>query len=113
MNKFNPNIHHRRSIRLKGYDYAQSGLYFISICCQDRACVYGDIIDGQMIMNGAGKMIGRWYHELENKFPDIKCHEMVTMPNHFHCIIQNVGADLCVCPNNEITPKNVVCPNMK
>jgi putative transposase len=51
-------------------------------------------------------MIKKWYDELENKFSDIKCHEMITMPNHFHCIIENVGAaavgaDLRVCPNNE------------
>lgn len=49
-------------------------------------------------------MIARWYNELENKFPEIKCHEMIVMPDHFHCIIEitvvgaSVGADLCVCP---------------
>jgi REP element-mobilizing transposase RayT len=55
-----------------------------------------------MILNDAGKMIERWYYELENKFPYIKCHEMIVMPNHFHCILEiiTVGADLSVCPNN-------------
>jgi putative transposase len=43
MNNFNPNIHHRKSIRLKGYDYSQAGLYFITICCQDKRCLFGDI----------------------------------------------------------------------
>ena len=43
-------------------------------------------------------MVKKWYYELENKFPDIKCREMIVMPNHFHCIIQNVGADLRVSP---------------
>jgi putative transposase len=101
MNKYNPNIHHRRSIRLKGYDYSQAGLYFITICVKDRACLFGNIINGEMILNDAGKMVEKWYFELENKFPDIQCHEMVVMPNHFHCIIENVGtvgADLRVCP---------------
>lgn len=40
---YNPHIHHRRSIRLKGYDYALAGLYFVTICCQDRACLFGEI----------------------------------------------------------------------
>lgn len=46
-----------------------------------------------MILNDAGTMIGKWYHELENKFSDICCHEMITMPNHFHCIIENTGTE--------------------
>jgi len=92
----------RKSIRLKGYDYSQAGLYFITICCQNRAHLFGHIENGEMILNDAGKMVGKWYFELENKFPDIRCHEMITMPNHFHCIIEIVGvvgADLRVCPN--------------
>ena len=97
---YNPDIHHRKSIRLKGYDYSQAGLYFITLCTQNRAFLFGQIIDGVMICNDAGKMIAKWYHELENKFPDIRCHEMITMPNHYHCIIENVGAYLRVCPNN-------------
>jgi REP element-mobilizing transposase RayT len=54
-----------------------------------------------MVLNDAGKMIERWYYELENKFPYIKCHEMIVMPNHFHCILEiiPVGANLRVCPN--------------
>ena len=97
---YNPIIHHRRSIRLKGYDYSQAGLYFITICVKDRQCLFGGIENGEMILNDAGRMITKWYNELENKFPDKKCHEMVVMPNHFHCIIQAVpvGANLCVRP---------------
>ncbi|WP_353481907.1 transposase [Haliscomenobacter sp.] len=91
MHKFNPKIHHRRSIRLKGYDYSQPGAYFITICVQDRLHLFGEIHDGNMILNDAGKMIEKWYFELENKFPDKKCREMVVMPNHFHCIIENMA----------------------
>ena len=44
--KYNPQIHHRRSIRLKGYDYSQAGAYFITICCENRECRFGKIIVG-------------------------------------------------------------------
>ncbi|MEO5905842.1 MAG: hypothetical protein ABIQ11_03900, partial [Saprospiraceae bacterium] len=90
---YNPTIHHRRSIRLKGYDYSQPGRYFVTVCIQNRTCLLGKITDGQMIMNDAGTMIEKWYFELENKFPDIKCDTHVIMPNHFHCIIENLGAN--------------------
>ena len=105
--KFNLEIHHRRSIRLKGYDYSQAGAYFITICTQNRECLLGEIADGQMQLNDAGKMIEKWYFELMNKFPDIQCDEHIVMPNHFHCVIHNVGADLRVCPNNTGQSRNM------
>ena len=88
---YNPAIHHRRSIRLKGYDYSQQGLYFVTLCVKNRHCLFGEIVDQQMILNDAGIMVNKWYHELENKFQDIKCLEHIVMPNHFHCIIENTG----------------------
>jgi len=54
---YNPTIHHRRSIRLKGYDYSQAGMYFITICVQKHTCLFGKIADDEMILNDAGKMI--------------------------------------------------------
>ena len=54
---YNPIIHHRRSIRLKGYDYSQAGAYFITICCQDRdVSTFGEIVDGKMILNDYGNI---------------------------------------------------------
>ena len=93
--RYDPKKHHRRSIRLKGYDYSKAGLYFITICTQNREHFFGYIENGKMILNDAGRMVEKWYDELENKYPDKICHEMVVMPNHFHCIIENnptVGA---------------------
>jgi len=87
--KKNTDFPNRQSIRLKGYDYSQEALYFITICCQDRLHLFGDIIQGEMVLNDAGKMIKKWYKELENKYPDKISHQMVIMPNHFHCIIEN------------------------
>ncbi len=110
---YNPNIHHRKSIRLKGYDYAQQGLYFITICCQNMVCLFGNIvgaplvgaqnrsaqnrsaqntsaqnIEAQMILNDAGKMIETEWLALTTRFTNIILNEFVVMPNHFHGIIE-------------------------
>ncbi len=90
----------RRTIRLRGYDYSQAGAYFVTICTQNRECFFGDIVNGEMRLNDAGEMVEKWYRELENKFPDIRCDQYIVMPNHFHGVIVNVGADLRVCPGN-------------
>ncbi len=55
--KYNPEIHHRRSIRLKGYDYSQTGLYFITLCTQGSLHLFGEITKDEMVLNDAGKMI--------------------------------------------------------
>jgi len=86
--KSNPNNRRPNSLRLKGYDYSQPGFYFVTLCCQNRMPCFGYIIHGKMHLSDAGKMIEKWYYELENKFPHIKCHAMVVMPDHFHCMIE-------------------------
>jgi hypothetical protein len=68
LNKYNPNIHHRRSIRLKGYDYSQTGLYFITICCQDRICRFGRIVENEMILNEFGQIAYDEWLKLPNRF---------------------------------------------
>jgi REP element-mobilizing transposase RayT len=123
---YNPDIHHRRSIRLKGYDYSQAGFYFVTICVQNHRCLFGKIKNGQMVLNPAGQMVEKWCSELSNKFPDIILDKYVIMPNHFHVIIVNtgngngngnnndiknkngniIGADLRVCPHNHCEHKN-------
>ena len=79
----------RKILRLQGYDYSRAGLYFLTVAVQNRLHVFGNIQNGIMILNDAGKMVERWYHEIENKYPDKRCHEMAVMPDHFHCIIEN------------------------
>jgi REP-associated tyrosine transposase len=90
----------RRSIRLKGYDYSRAGIYFVTICSQNRAFLFGNVADGNILLNDAGRMIEKWYIELENKYPNVRCDQFVCMPNHVHFIIFNVGADLCVRPDS-------------
>lgn len=106
MNKYNPNktgnhegYPNRRSIRLKGYDYSQAGLYFVTICVKNRECLFGDISDGKMILNDAGKMIETEWLKLPQRFKNIELHEYTIMPNHFHAILQIVGATLVVAQN--------------
>ena len=97
--KYDSRIHHRRSIRLRGYDYSQAGAYFVTVCTRNRECLFGEIINGEMQLNDAGRMVRHWYRELERKFSDIECDTFVCMPNHVHFIVVNVGADLRVRPD--------------
>ena len=84
---YNPNIHHRRSIRLKGYDYSQAGLYFITICCQNRICRFGKIENGAMILNEYGQIAFDEWMKTPNIRSNIQLDAFVVMPNHIHGII--------------------------
>ncbi|HXJ97841.1 MAG TPA: transposase [Gelidibacter sp.] len=101
---------HRRSIRLKGYDYSQAGLYFITICCQDRICRFGTIQNGEMILNAYGKIAHDEWLKLQGRFSNFKLDVFQIMPNHMHGIIalQTVGATLAVAPNDAIAPNDMV-----
>jgi putative transposase len=46
--KFDPQRYHRRSIRLKEYDYSSEGAYFVTIVTWHRNLLFGDIMDGEM-----------------------------------------------------------------
>ena len=91
---FTPNIHHRRSIRLKNYDYSQPGAYFVTVCTHNRDSLFGHIHENAMIMNEAGVMIDRWWRELPKKYPMVDTDDYMVMPNHFHGIVAIVGAAL-------------------
>jgi putative transposase len=80
--------HNRRSVRLKGYDYSKAGLYFITICVKDRECLFGDIENGKMTLNDAGKIASECWLEIPKHFPDAVLHEHIVMPNHVHGIIE-------------------------
>ena len=103
----------RRSIRLQGYDYTQAGLYFLTICTQNRACLFGEIVGGKMILNDAGHMVVNEWTQLPHRFTNIRLHEYVAMPNHFHAILEIVGATLVVAPNDQTIAPNdqTIAPN--
>ncbi len=86
MSPSEPN-HHRRSIRLKGYDYALPGAYFVTICCANRACLFGEVVDGEMILNPEGQVARREWQRLARRFPLADFFDFVVMPNHVHGII--------------------------
>lgn len=90
--KYNPEIHHRRSIRLKGYDYSQNGAYFITLCAQNKECLFGEIVGAgskpaQMILNDTGKIIEYTWNDLPNHNHNIELDEFIIMPNHIHGIV--------------------------
>ena len=85
--KYQTDIHHRRSLRLKNYDYAQAGVYFVSICAQSRACLFGNIVNEEMVLNVVGKIVAEeWIKTVEIR-NNIELDEWVVMPNHFHGIL--------------------------
>jgi len=94
---YDPHQHQRRSIRLRGYDYAQPGEYFVTICVQQHECLLGKVVADEMAPNDAGEMVASWWTELPRKFPSCGVDGFVVMPNHVHGIVvireAAVGAD--------------------
>ncbi len=86
--RYNPNKHNRRSIRLKGYDYSQAGLYFVTICIQNRAFIFGNIQNGILNLNEYGKIAFAEWQRTEEVRSYCIIHEFIIMPNHIHGIIE-------------------------
>ncbi len=84
---YDHDIHHRRSIRLRDYDYAHAGAYFVTICVLNHECLLGDINNGVMTMNDAGRMVETVWQSLPDRFPAVKLDTYVVMPNHVHGIV--------------------------
>jgi putative transposase len=78
----------RKSIRLKGYDYSQAGLYFITICCDDMKHRFGRIENGVMILNELGQIAHDEWLKLAERFPNMELDAFQIMPNHMHGIIE-------------------------
>ncbi len=81
------NAHHRRSIRLPGYDYAQAGAYFVTLCTQGRECLFGNVVDGVMQLNDAGLVAEKCWLEIPMHFPRVVLDAVIIMPNHVHGIL--------------------------
>jgi len=112
--RFDPKRHHHRSTRLKGYDYSQLGAYFVTICVQDRECLFGEVVEGEMRLNEAGRMVQDVWNDLPRYYPDVALDAFVVMPNHIHGIIILVGAGPCACPDTGQPPVGAgprACPD--
>ena len=85
--RYNSETHHRRSIRLKGYDYSKEGAYFVTICAQERECLFGEVVNGEMVMNEAGARVQAVWDELPCHYPQVRLDAFAIMPNHVHGIV--------------------------
>ena len=93
MDNYNPNIHHRKSIRLKGYDYSMPGLYYITICIKDKQCLFGLIKNGKIELNDAGESADKCWVDIPAHFPNAILHNHIVMPNHIHGLIELTVGD--------------------
>ncbi len=84
---FDPEKHHRRSIRLRNYDYSQPGAYFVTICTYQKQSWFGEIKNGQIYLNQLGKIVADEWLKTCKIRPNFKLYEWVIMPNHFHGIV--------------------------
>jgi hypothetical protein len=95
---FDPEEHHRRSIRIKGYDYSQPGAYFVTICTRDRECLLGSVLR----LNEFGEIAQRCWEEIPGHFPSVELDAFVVMPNHIHAILVVLGrGTACRAPTTE------------
>lgn len=96
-----PARHHRHSLRLPGYDYAQPGAYFMTICTHNRVCSLGEMADGQMQLTDWGRVVAECWAAIRDHFVHLTLDEWVVMPNHMHgflLIANPVGARQCRAP---------------
>lgn len=103
MQCFNTKTHQRRSVRLKGYDYGQSGAYFVTICAYNRECLLGEIANCRgeksfalnktpsneklFVHTKIGKIVEKCWLEIPAHYPDVILYKYVVMPNHMHGIL--------------------------
>lgn len=105
---YDPRVHHRRSIRLRGYGYTQPGSYFVTMVTHRRAPLFGEIAGGKMRLNDWGKIAAECWLAIPDHYDHVGLDEFTVMPNHIHGIIlisengikmaNNVGATLWVAP---------------
>ncbi|MBN2099716.1 MAG: transposase [Dehalococcoidia bacterium] len=85
--RYDQDKHHRRSIRLGGYDYAQPGAYFVTICTYQRECLLGEIVDGNVRLSASGQIVADAWVWLAVQYPYVELDVSVVMPNHLHGVV--------------------------
>jgi REP element-mobilizing transposase RayT len=84
----------RHSIRLKEYDYAQPGAYFVTICTPHRECVFGEVVEGKVVLSTYGKIVEDEWYRTKQLRQGVDLDAFIVMPNHFHAIITLTGSPL-------------------
>lgn len=88
MNKYDPEKHHRRSIRLKGWDYRTAGYYFVTVCSYQRTNIFGNVENGVVQLSPLGEIIKKEWEKTAVLRNNVSLDEFVIMPNHIHGIFQ-------------------------
>lgn len=117
---FNPEIHKRRSIRLKNYDYLQNGGYFITVCVKNSECILGEIRNGKTQSSHIGEIVKNCWFEISSHFKNVILDQFVIMPNHVHGILfidhcKGVACNVPTARNNfhsAISPKPKSLPTI-
>jgi REP element-mobilizing transposase RayT len=103
--KYNPNIHNRRSIRKKGYDYSQAGWYYVTICTYKKEYLFGEIVNERMALSTCGEIVKETLLDIPDRYKNVSLDEWVIMPNHLHIILvirrKHVGVPLAGTPTSE------------
>ena len=111
--KYAPEKHHRRSIRMKGFDYRQNAAYFVTLVSQGRECLFGEIMGGTMHLNVTGEIVQSAWLGLRSRFPGIELDEFVVMPNHFHAIIVAAQSGDGIDPRAGTSPAPTMSPGLR
>lgn len=85
--KYDPNLHHRRSIRLPKHDYSEPGMYSVTMCVRERRTMLGEVTRNGVVLSEIGEIVRKCWLEIPTHFPNSDLDEFVVMPNHFHGIL--------------------------
>jgi REP element-mobilizing transposase RayT len=91
---YDPRIHHRRSIRLRGHDYSGGGAYFVTVCIQGKASLFGQVVENEMVLSEPGRIVEGAWRALPARFPSVVLDVHQVMPNHLHGIVVIPGPGL-------------------
>ncbi len=90
--RYDPDRHHRRSVRLRGWDYARPGAYFVTVCTTQRQHLFGEVVAGEMRLNALGRLVDSVWRRLVQHMPHVDLDAFQVMPNHVHAILRILAA---------------------
>lgn len=91
--RYDPDQHHRHSIRLRGYDYRRGGPYFVTVCAFQRECLFGEVTEGRVCLTDIGRIVQECWAAIPEHFPFMTPDLSILMPNHLHGVLFRESAD--------------------